>query len=237
MVDSLIFLDYRMKKALPSIDAPRISLTLPVSGKKIKFRPFVNREKKILLLSKAAEDWDSTVETLSDVISSCTFGEVELAKTPLTDIAFLFVKMRINAMGNIIPITTQCKACEYEIQLNYNLEEAAVTTDWIDDLDLSGVHISFRAPTLEDTKLIGKDDEAFVASLITGVYTQDEVYDLSEYSLTDLVNWLNELPDEEVKKLNAHMKKLPTLRQEVKYSCPKCSHEHKVTLEGLADFF
>lgn len=226
-----------MKKALPTVDAPRILVTLPVSGKKVKFRPFVNKEKKALLLSKETDDWNSTVETLADVIESCTFGTVDVRTIPLTDVAFLFVKMRVNAMGNLIPILTQCKACDYELQLNYNLDEAKVSEGWIPELTIDNVTIKFRTPTLPDMEAIGKQDEKFVASLIEGIYTTEEVFDLSEYSIEDLIEWLDLLPDDGIKKLNAHLRTLPTLRQEVKYKCPKCSHEHEVKLEGLADFF
>lgn len=226
-----------MKKALPSIEAPRILTTLPVSKKKIKFRPFVNREKKVLLLSKESDDWDSTLETLADVISACTFGEVDINEVPMTDVAYLFVKMRINAMGNIIPITTKCKKCDYEIQLNYNMDDAKVTDDWQENLKLQGIMLSLRAPTLRDMKILEQDEELFIASLVTGICSEEEVYDLGEYTTEEIKDWLNTLPDSEVKKLNLHLNTLPKLKQDVSYACPKCGHIHEVKLEGLSDFF
>ncbi|HET8686979.1 MAG TPA: hypothetical protein VFM18_09990 [Methanosarcina sp.] len=232
-----------MSKQLPIVSAPSILLTLPVSGKKIKYRPFVNKEKKVLLLSKDSEDWDSTVETLRDVILSCTNGDLDIRTIPVADVGYLFIQLRIQSIGNIVSVSTNCKACDEVILMNYNLDDIKVdTSNWKKTLMVTpSIGVTFRAPTFDDLKYTTgetKDAEMFVVSLIESIFDDNEVYDISEYSKQDLIDWMDtQFTDTEMKKINEFLQTIPTLKQDIDYKCPKCGHEHNIHLEGLADFF
>lgn len=231
-----------MTKQLPIVSSPTIVMTLPMSQKKIKYRPFVNKEKKVLMLAKESDDWDSTVETLREVVLSCTSGDVDIAKIPVCDAGYLFIKLRTQSIGNLIQVGTECKACKEPIQLNYDLDAITVdTSQWEPILNVTdSVGIKFKAPTFEDMKYAsGKDKnpEFFVASLIEEIFDENEVYDISEYSKKDLIDWMDQFTDTQLLKINNHLSKIPTLKQDIDFKCPKCSHEHHIHLEGLSDFF
>jgi len=230
-------------KTLPTISAPTIVLELPISKKKIKYRPFVNKEKKVLLLSKDSDDWDSTLETLRSVILSCTFGTVDIKTIPVADAGYLFIQIRTQSVGNDIQVATKCKACEEPIHLNYNLNNVKIdTSKWNPTLMVTDtIGITFKAPTFDDLKYATGDDanpEFFIASLIESIFDDSEVYDISNYSKEQLVEWMDtQLMDEQVKKIHDHLTEIPTLEQDINYSCPKCGHAHNIHLEGLSDFF
>lgn len=232
-----------MSKKLPIISAPTILLELPVSKRKIKYRPFVNKEKKVLLLSKDADDWESTLETLRDVILSCTNGDVDIRSIPVADVGYLFIQMRIQSIGNVVSVGTACKKCEETIILNYNLDDIKVdTVEWNKTLMVTpSIGITFREPTFEDLKYTTEQNynpEMFVVSLIESIFDDNEVYDISSYTKEELVEWLDsQFQNEHMQKINDHLKKIPTLKQDIDYKCPKCGHDHHIHLEGLADFF
>lgn len=232
-----------MSKQLPIVSAPSILLELPVSKKKIKYRPFVNKEKKALLLSKDADDWDSTIETLRDVILACTSGDLDIKTIPVADVGYLFIQLRVQSIGDIVSVSTSCKKCEETILMNYNLNDIKVdTSGWKDTLMVTpSIGIKFRTPTFEDLKYTTgetKNAEMFVVSLIESIFDDNEVYDITEYTKEDLIEWMDgQFSDEHMKKINAFLQTIPTLKQDINYKCPKCGHEHNIHLEGLADFF
>lgn len=232
-----------MSKKLPIVSAPSILLELPVSKRKIKYRPFVNKEKKALLLSKDAGDWESTLETLRDVMLSCTNGDLDIKDIPVADVGYLFIQFRIQSIGDVVNVSTKCKACEETIAMNYDLSTINVdTSQWNDTLMVTDtIGITFRSPTFEDMKYASgksKNPEMFVVSLITSIFDDSEVFDIKEYTKEDLVAWMDEqFTNEHMVKINEHLKKLPVLKQDIKYKCPKCGHEHEIILEGLSDFF
>ena len=233
-----------MAKSLPIVSSPTIVLTLPLSQKKIKYRPFINKEKKAILLSKEAGDWDSTIETLRDVILSCTNGDVDIKEIPMCDSAYLFVQLRIQSIGNVISATTECQneECKEKIQLNYDLNSIKVdTSSWKPEVPLTeNVGVIFKAPTFDDMKYASgesKDTEKFIISMIDSIYDENEVHQASEHSYEELVAWMDTLNDAQMKKIIDFLDSIPTLKQEIKYSCPKCGHKHEINLEGFADFF
>lgn len=232
-----------MTKKLPIVSAPTIVLELPVSGKKIKYRPFVNKEKKALLLSKDAGDWESTFETLRDVMLSCTNGDLDIREIPISDVGYMFIQLRIQSIGDVVSVTTKCQKCEETIAMNYNLGDIKVDKSrWKDTLMVTdSIGIVFRSPTFEDMQYVSgekKNPEMFIVSLITSIFNESEVFDIKEYSKEDLIEWMDsEFNDEHMKKINEHLKLLPQMKQTINYKCPKCGHEHQIVLEGLSDFF
>jgi DNA-directed RNA polymerase subunit M/transcription elongation factor TFIIS len=230
------------QKQLPIVTHPTILLELPISKNKIKYRPFVNKEKKALLLSKDADDWDSTLETLRDVILSCTFGTVDIKTIPVSDAAYLFIQLRIQSIGNVVELGTKCQKCEEPIQLNYNLGDIKVDLSaWNPKLMVTeSIGMTFKAPTFDDIKYASGDDanpELFMVSLIDSIFDDVEVYDISGYDKDQLIDWMGQFDDLQMKKIYDHLQTIPTMKQDIKYKCPKCGHEHNIHLEGLSDFF
>ena len=232
------------KKALPNVTGPSIQETLPVSKKKIAFRPFVNREKRDLLMAKETDDWDTIFSTLREMTLRCTDGTVDIKDIPIADVAWLYIKMRSQSINNVIQIKTKCenKDCQSDIIMNYNMDGATVKNQ---DVNLTVMvndttGIEFNAPSFDSLKYIDgpeKNSEKFVASLVKSIFDDVEVYDISEYTIDELVDWLDGLDDRTIKKIDDVMKNLPTLYQEVRYKCPSCGHEHLIVLDGMKDFF
>lgn len=228
-----------MSKSLPSVSTPKLALTLPLSGKKIFYRPFVMKEKKAMLLAKESEEWDSILATLKDVVLACTDGEVDITKIPVTDVGYLFIQMRVQAIGPTLQFMTVCKNCKEEFQINYDIASIKIQKEWNPEAMITDeIGIRFRAPTFDIMKFAsGKDadPEMFIASLIEQVFDANEVYE--SQSVEEYIEWLNTFDDSQMAIIKSKLDEIPTLEQDIDYKCPKCSHEHKIHLEGLSDFF
>lgn len=228
-----------MSKGLPSVSTPKLALTLPLSGKKIFYRPFVMKEKKAMLLAKESEEWDSILATLRDVVLACTDGDVDITKIPVTDVGYLFIQMRIQAIGSTLQFMTKCKSCAEEFQINYDIAGIKIQNDWNQEAMITDtIGIRFKAPTFDIMKLASGEHanpERFIASLIEQVFDANEVYE--NKSIDEYVEWLDTFDDGQLAIIKNKLEEIPTLEQDIDYKCPKCGHSHNIHLEGLSDFF
>ena len=229
---------------LPKITGPRIACPLPLSKKKIYFRPMVLREQKNLLLAQQSEDDDTIYETIRDVIQGCTHGEVDLATMPIPDLSWLFLQMKISSAGAEQKITTKCdnKKCGEQIVMVHDLNGAKVDVTGANlKVELTPeIGIIFRWPTIMDYVSAFKSKDStlkYIFMIVDQVYDADQVYTKDKFTEEEFKIWLEELNDDQIKKIRDFMLAIPELKQELNYKCPHCGHEHRKLLEGLQDFF
>jgi hypothetical protein len=228
--------------SLPKITGPKIACTLPLSGKKVYFRPMVVREQKALMLAQESQDEDTIYATIREVISGCTDGAVDLADMPITDLSWLFLQMKISSSGAEQKISVKCDSCGEPIIMMHNLNDAKVDTSKAKlKIELTPeIGIIFRWPTIMDyvSAFKAKDSTLkYIFMIVDQVYDTDQVYTKDSFTEEEFKVWLEELNDEQIKKIRDFMVAVPELRQELNYTCPHCKHEHRKLLEGLQDFF
>jgi len=229
------------RKALPSVTPLTLVTTLPVSKKKVKYRPFVIKEKNALLLAQQSKDEETILETLVSVIESCSKGEINAREIPLADLAHFFLQLRIASSGNEVKFKTECEKCSTEIVINFDLD--GVTVSESEDPKIlfnDGVGCILRHVNMEDAinnKKYTEDPLSFIRSIIVTIFDSESVYDLSEYSEEDLNNWIETLGDNELKKIENFIIKMPDISHNFVYDCPECKHHHSRELRGLQNFF
>lgn len=231
------------KKRLPRLNQPTLVTTLPLSGEKVRYRPFVTREQHALNLAHQTEDYESMFSTIEDVLGTCTANTINMETISLGDLAWLFLQIRIAAVGNELRLTTKCedKECDYDILININLSDVGMSKENNSTIELdSDVSIKFRYPTYRDSLALTKfadDSVAAIHHLVDCVFTQDEVYAKDDYDITEFKEWFGDMNDTQLGKIYEFVDGLPDLLYELKYSCPKCKKEHSKRLEGLQTFF
>ena len=142
--------------ALPKLEAPVHSLTLPSSGEQIKFRPFLVKEQKLLILAEESKNQDDLYDALKTIIDGCTFNKLSVNTLPMFDIEYLFLKIRAKSVGSKIDVTLVCPDDEKtQAEVNVNLDEVEVQ---IDEQHTNVVKINddiklvMQYPILEDMK-------------------------------------------------------------------------------------
>lgn len=232
-----------MKKPLPYINSPALLCTLPLSKIKVQFRPFVVKEQKALLLAQQSEDEEVIYATIKEVIKSCTNNTVDLEKLPLTDLSYLFLQMKISSSGNDIKFKTTCENIECNstilIEFDLSLVKIDASKSNLTVALTSTVGVIFKYPTIVESLIgnIPNNTVNFIASIIEKIYDAESVYDRTDYTELELVDWIENLNDSQLIKIKQFIDEIPELKQELNYKCQKCNKEHRKLLEGLQDFF
>ena len=134
--------------ALPKLNTPTHELELPSTGEKIKFRPFLVKEQKLLILAQESKDETQLVDTMTQLIDSCTFGKVNAATSPIFDVEYIFLKLRSKSVGETVNVSVICQDDEEtKAKVKINLEEVSVhmTADHTNEVKVN-----------EQTKLVMK---------------------------------------------------------------------------------
>ena len=170
-----------MSNGLPSLKTPKYQVTIPSTGKKVKYRPFLVKEEKVLLMAKESKDPRDTMEAMKDILSACLLGTVKVEDLALFDIEYLFMKIRAKSVGEIIDLNLKCKNKVYEkdsgkhqecgtlIPISINLEKLKIkrTEGHTNIIPLQGnVGIVMKYPTIDIIDKLEKIDESDVMDII-----------------------------------------------------------------------
>ena len=232
------------KKALPKIESPSIVTTLPISKKKVSYRPFVVKEQKAMLLAQASEDRHTINATISDVVNSCTNGSISLGDVPFGDISFLFLQIANASTGPEHKVAVICEnaECQHEFIMMVMLDQVTVPNpDVITRLMVTPtVGIVMRIPTYPD--LIFMEENAdntvgIIYHLIESIFDEDQVYSKDDYSFEEFSEWFDGFNDTQLKIFDTYVDGIPDLKHTFNYHCPKCKTDHSKPVEGLLSFF
>jgi len=231
--------------ALPSLSAPEFITTVPSTGEEIKYRPFLVKEEKILLMALEGNDQNEITNAIMKILSNCVLSNVDIKKLATFDIEYLFLKLRGKSVGEVIEIkvghTNPDNPCKHRTELEINIDEIQVVGDKPNDkiqLDES-IGVKLRFAGMNDISDVDTESSSDLFKMIAGcieyVYDQENVY--GEFSQKEMETWLEQLSSEQFAKITAFFNDSPKLQHVVKWKCPECGEEDEMTLEGLAAFF
>lgn len=248
---------------LPKIDLPIFDLKLISQPNPIKFRPFLVKEEKLLLMALQSEDEQTILNTIKQVINNCLVNPLDIDSIPIFDIEYLFLNIRARSVGEVVDTAYVCRnvvsievdengeenpiECKNLMNLKINLLEIQPPVDDIATkiYFTKGVGIQLKFPTLGSFKsiknLLLSEDAEQIYELIFDcteyVFDSDTVYYSHESSFEEFSAFLESLTQEQFDKILMFFNSLPTLKKEVQHTCEKCSFVHNLKLEGLSDFF
>lgn len=236
--------------SLPVYNTPVYNLTMPSSGKIIKFRPFLVKEEKALLIAQQSEDASVMIDTLKQVIKACVKDSIDVDTMPTFDLEYVFVQIRAKSVGEIVELMLRCNTCDdpkavSRVSVDLTQLEVIKTTDNNPKIDLfDDVGIMFKFPTM---KLLSKLEVAditdidsvidVIADCVDYIYNSSEVFHAKEQTKEELVIFLNNLNSKQFAKIQKFFETLPRLKCELNFVCPICSVPQKSVLEGLNSFF
>ena len=232
---------------LPKNDLPMYELTLPIANKKIKYRPFVVKEEKNLLIAMQDSNPDTAIGMIQNVVAACTFDKVnDFDKFSQIDMEYLFINIRNKSMGEGVEITATCTKCDKKTAMTIDLSEVKVvkTTEKINpDVKISeDTWIRFHYPSLKTTYALSDsstDDDILkvVASCMDNVVKGKEAFDTKDSTIEEIVAWLGELTKPQFAKINEYFDNAPKLIYENDYDCIHCGEKNHIHMEGLETFF
>ena len=235
---------------LPSVSTPKYELTIPSTKKKVKFRPFLVREEKILLMASESKNQKQIVNALRDVLAGCIDSgkdKLDVMSLPTFDLQYIFLKLRSKSVGEIVDITVKCPKCESvnPTQLDLSEVEISYPEDHVKEIQITdAVGIVMRYPTfemVEGNKNIDTNDIDSVIDVLSlcieQIYDQENVYGRKDYTDKDFKDFVYSLTQSDLTKMQSFFDTMPAMKHELNFTCIKCEAKESVTLESLDDFF
>lgn len=235
---------------LPKIATPTYELTLPSNNKKVKYRPFLVKEEKILIIAKESEDQEQIANAIKDVISNCILTRgIKVETLSSFDFEYLFLNIRGRSVGEDVEVLITCPDDgETQVPVTINLDDIKVKVDpeHSKDIDLDGnLTLRLKYPSMNDfvketfmNENVGvKDTFELICSCIDQVFNEDECWSASECSKKELEEFIDQLNSTHFKQIEKFFETLPRLSYELEITNPKTNVKSKVVLEGLTSFF
>jgi hypothetical protein len=240
--------------ALPMSSTPVYNLTVPSSGKQIKYRPFLIKDEKTLLIAQQSEDSTVMIDSLKQVIRSCTQFEnqdqINVNDLATFDLEYVFTQIRAKSVGEIVELNLLCDTCTDEkavTKVSIDLTTLQVEKDPKHQTKIKlfdNVGIALKYPTMELVKKLENADSNdieqifnIVLECIDYIYTDEEMFHAKDQTKQELLTFLNNLTSDQFKAIQEFFETMPQMKKNIDYSCPVCGKEHHKVLEGLASFF
>ncbi len=236
---------------LPKIATPTYELELPSSKQTIKYRPFLVKEEKLLVLALESEDTKQITTAIKSVIKACILTKgIKVEHLPTFDIEYLFLNIRGKSVGEEVEVTLLCPDDnETEATVNINLDEIVVK-----EFDGHSKQIKLDDTYMMDMKYPSLDqfiksnfdfsensniDQSFdlIASCIDTIYSEEEAFPAAESTKKELREFLEQLNSGQFKAIESFFETMPKLSHTVKVLNPKTKVENEMVLEGLSSFF
>jgi len=235
--------------ALPKLGYPTFELELPSTGKTIKYRPFLVKEEKVLLMALESKDEKQVISAVKDLIKNCVITRIKVDTLPSFDLEYLFLKIRGASIGENITLTVTClDDNETQVEANININDVEILKPEGHDKkimfdDKTGLVMKY--PSMKefvDREFLQKemkteDVYGFIADSIDQIFDDEEVYDSSTTTKKEFRTFVDNLTTKQFEKIQEFYTTCPKLSHTFKVVNPKTGKESSYTIEGLQSFF
>jgi len=236
---------------LPKISTPTYELELPSSEQSIKYRPFLVKEEKLLVIALESEDTKQITTAIKSVIKNCILTkDIKVENLPTFDIEYLFLNIRGKSVGESVDVNIICPDDnQTNVSVSINLDDIQVqkNEEHTNKIKLDdNIMMEMKYPSLEqfiknnfdfDNKNAMDQSFDLIASCIDKIYTQDEVWSAADVTKKELTEFLESMNSSQFKDIEKFFETMPKLSHKLTVKNPKTEVESEVVLEGLASFF
>tara|TARA_B100002019_G_C21070485_1_gene498745 strand:- start:67 stop:771 length:705 start_codon:yes stop_codon:yes gene_type:complete len=231
--------------ALPKLETPTYELELPSTGEKIKYRPFLVKEQKVLMMAQGSKNEKEISNSIGTLVSNCTFNKIDPVKSPMFDIEYIFLKLRAKSVGETVELSVTCPDDgKTTVPVKVNLDEINVqmTTGHTNVVDLSNdIKMYLRYPLLNDMQKLQGDTEVdkvfnILLNCIHEVHHGDKIYNAVDVTKKDLETFVDQMTTEQLRNVMDFFQTMPKLRHVIQVTNPNTKKKGEVVVEGLQNF-
>ena len=238
---------------LPTIATPTYELTLPSTGKKVKYRPFLVKEEKLLILALDSKNQFEITNSVKDVIRKCVLTKgIKVDDLPTFDIEYLFLNIRAKSIGEDINLVVTCpddKKTEVPVTIYVDEIEVIKSKEHNKDITLDkDMTLRMKYPSLNqfiENNFDTEDDPQttvdktfqLVADCMETVFTKEDAWDSNDYSPEERMQFIEQLSSKQLKEVEKFFATMPKLSHTIEVTNPNTKKKSSIVLEGLADFF
>jgi len=239
--------------ALPKLEVPTYELELPLSKKKIKYRPYLVKEQKALMMALESSDAKTIQHNVREILTVCTLSkDVDIDELPIVDIEYYFLQLRAKSVSEISESKYRCnnevddKVCGNIMEAKIDLTEIQpVQEEYVDpEIKLTDtITVKMKYPPFKlvkdsiDMDNITEVTFNMLAQSIEYVYDGEQFHYAKEVPVQELVEFIEQLNQEQFEKLEKFFNSIPKLSKKIDMTCSKCGFEHHLDVEGLESFF
>ena len=234
--------------ALPKLNTPTYELEIPSTSEVIKYRPFLVKEQKTLMMAEESKDEKELMNVMGSLISSCTFDSVDPNTAPMFDIEYIFLKVRTKSVGSTVKLNITCPDDgETKVPVSISIDEIGVKyhEDHNPDIKLDDkLTMRMRYPSLSEfiAQNFGTGDKLeqsfeVIAGSIDQIYSEEESWEAKDCTKKELVQFIEQLNSSQFKQVERFFETMPKLSHTLVVTNPNTGEENAVVLEGLAAFF
>jgi len=235
--------------ALPKLTTPTYELEVPSTDEKLKYRPFLVREEKILLVALESQESKDVLNAVKEIVSACTFDKVDLGNLPMFDVEYIFLNIRAKSIGEVSQLKLKCPDDEETFaDVELDLSKVMVQVDEehnpkIELTDEMGLIMTY--PSIDSfsntgiTEITADNMLDVISSCIYQVYDKkgEEVFDAKDQTKKELTEFVESLNTTQFKAIQKFFDTMPKLKHTVELENPKTKVKSKIVLQGLNDFF
>ena len=234
--------------ALPILETATYELTLPSANVVVKYRPFLVKEEKVLLQALESNDDVEIKNAIKDIVSTCTFGQIDASKLPTFDLEYVFLQIRAKSVGEVANIRLRCpddKETFVTKEIDLSEIEVEVDDEHTNEIQINdNIKMIMKYPTIDtvdpNMNVKGmKTQQVFdmITGCIHSIIEGDKEHFVKDYSKDELNKFIESLDRKSFDNLNKFFETMPQLRHEIEVENPKTKVKSKIVLKGAQDFF
>jgi len=233
--------------ALPKLnDKPKYELVIPSSGKKVKYRPYLVKEEKVLMMALESGDKNTALNAVVDTIEACINDPIDKNDLSIFDIEYMFIMIRSKSVGEISEVGVKCPKCNTVNEVSIKLDDVKLPSIPKDkSIEINDtISLQMRYPgymdvaSLEDETLSGTEKVfKLIGKCIESVTTEDEFILIKDTPESELEEFIESLSSAQFMKIKDFVENIPTVEKDVTFHCKSCSEKNDIKLKGIDDFF
>lgn len=237
--------------ALPKLnDQPKYDLVIPSSQQKIRYRPFLVKEEKVLLLAMESKDQNLILSSILDTIEACILDPVDSSKFTTFDIEYCFTQIRSRSVGEVANVLVKCQECGHSNEHAIKLDDIKVVSEkevsniiqLTDDIQLELQYPSYKAMTTDKEIMAAEEGSAeatfaMIRACMSAVLTEDARMDLADESKAEVDAFVDSMTTSQLNMVKEYIEAMPKMTHDAKFTCVNCNHNNEVKLEGMQSFF
>lgn len=241
---------------LPKIDLPTYEFELPSTGKKIKFRPFLVKEQKILLIAMESGKEKDIIDAVKQIVSNCVIEkDFNVDEMSTFDFEYFFIHLRARSIGEKVSMSFKCKnkidkeECDHLMQFEHDLLSATVekypnhekTIFFTKDIGVvmkyPNISVASNIVTKSNKKKTVEEALDMIVESIDYIFDKDNIYYVKEMKKEEILEYIESVPKTSFDRMQNFFNTIPYVKSMIEHKCEKCGFEHRIPLEGLTSFF
>lgn len=239
---------------LPKLDTPIYEMELPIINKKIRFRPFLVKEEKLLLIAMESNDEKTIMTTIKQIVNNCCIDQIDLDTLPLIDLEMIFLNLRARSIGETVDLEYKCNNIVIKDEkeskcgniMKYSLDLLAIKPN-IPNKDILKIELTSSMGVMmkyPDFKLMEDDSEETpdkilekIIKCIEYIYDADSIFYTKDHTIEEMKEFLEGFNKQQFNKIEKFFESIPKIETDIDFCCSKCGHKEKIHLEGIHSFF